>query len=169
MLKICTCIDAKTISQLGHNHNCHRPLVGPTWSAQSVVTDLRPLGLGVLGGRGWTDSIARSWAPISSHWRIYDLSLTVLCYLAGSKSFSSCPPSARPGYDDKYRSISYRFVAGQNWWICNWVLPAPWKVVIIVYSSALAFGSERSSPLCGMKEEILACLESLNKRLFRLR
>ena len=38
----------------------------PTCCAQSVVADLRPLGLGYVRGRGWAQSIARPWVPISS-------------------------------------------------------------------------------------------------------
>ena len=39
--------------------------------------------------------------------------LPISSYLAGFKSVSALP-SVRPGYDDKYRSINYRFVLRQN-------------------------------------------------------
>ena len=39
--------------------------------------------------------------------------LPFLSYVAGSKSVTVRPP-VRPGYDDKYRSISYRFVDWQK-------------------------------------------------------
>ena len=34
--------------------------------SQCVVADLRPLDLGVSGGRGWANSVSRQWAPISA-------------------------------------------------------------------------------------------------------
>ena len=37
-----------------------RPLDDPNRFDQSVVADLRPLGFGVGGGRGWAQSVART-------------------------------------------------------------------------------------------------------------
>ena len=58
--------------------------------------------------------------------------LPISSYLAGPKSVSACPP-VRPGYDDKYRPRSYRFVEREKLVVCigdvqwirtDWSFPA---------------------------------------------
>ena len=72
---------------------------------------------GVHGGRGWADSVAHPWVPISSRLtHKYGLSLTVWELFSWlPKRF--CPPARQPVprvYDDKYRSRSCSFVEQQN-------------------------------------------------------
>ena len=74
----------------------------------AVVTDLRHAGLGYVGA-GMSSFVIRPLVPISSPLTHMVYMLPFSSYLAGSKGF----PPVRPGYDDKYRSSSYRFVERQ--------------------------------------------------------
>ena len=65
------------------------PLDDPTWCAESVIADLRPLGLRYVWGRGWFPSIARLWVPISSPLTHMAYLLPFSSDLAGSKSVSA--------------------------------------------------------------------------------
>ena len=86
-----------------------RPLDDPTWCAQSVVTDLRPLGLGYVWCRGRARSTACRWVPISFLLTHMVYLLSFWSYLAGTKSVS-----VRPRYDDEYRFRTYRFIEQQK-------------------------------------------------------
>ena len=57
-----------------------KPLDDSTSYAHSVVTDLRSLGLGVRGDRGWAHSVARPWVLINS-------TLTHIVYLLPFMSY----------------------------------------------------------------------------------
>ena len=80
-----------------------------------------PPRLGVKGEMGvwrWAHSIAQLWVPISSPLTHTVYLLPFFSYLAGSESVFVRPPArppVRPGYDDKYRSRSQRFVERQNY------------------------------------------------------
>ena len=88
------------------------PFDDPTWCAQSVVADLQPLCLGYVWGWGRAHLIAHPWVPISSPLThrpmVYQLPF---CFLAAPKAF----PPVRPGYNDKYRSRSYRCFIQWHW------------------------------------------------------
>ena len=76
-------------------------------------------------GLGWAQLKARPWVPISSPLTHMVLFLTVFELFSWlQKTF---PPIQSHGYDDKYRSTSYRFVKQQKQkasslirWRCTW-------------------------------------------------
>ena len=70
----------------------------------------------VRGSLGWSHSMPRPWVPIGPHWHIRSISYRLWVTKLAPKEFSP----VRPGYDDKYRTRTCRFVERQKW--TTWIL-----------------------------------------------
>ena len=100
------------MQQQGHHHNgdqaARRPHMLCSICGRWFTTPL----FGGTWGLEWTHLVARPYIPISSSLTHNGLSVTVFELFSWlQKCFH---PSVRPGYDDKYRSRSYRFVKRQK-------------------------------------------------------
>ena len=90
-----------------------RPFDDPTWCAQSVVADLRPLCLGYFWELWWAHSVARPWAPISAPLTYVVYLLPFFSYLAGAKSLSA-RPSAHPSDPDAMTNTALEAIASSS-------------------------------------------------------